>query len=610
MVYLANDLRLERRVAIKVMHGHLVEDENFIRRFEQEARSAARLAHANVVGVFDQGVDAGLPYLVMEYLPGITLRELLKQQRRLTAEQALEIGEAVLAGLAAAHAAGIVHRDLKPENVLLADDGRIKIGDFGLARAVSANTTTGQALLGTIAYLSPELVTRGVADARSDIYAFGIVMFEMLTGQQPFKGEQAMQIAYQHAHGEVPRPSTLVPEIDPELDELVRWMTSREPELRPVDGGEALEALRRARGGAPLGSTSVLPVTGVIGAVTPATTVLSDADRNALAGGTAPVRADPPPSQTPVGRVRGAAARRRRRGRWIALVAVLLIAVAGGAGWWWGQGPGSQVAIPAVEGLDPEAAQTLLAGHELTAVLFECSSVDVAQGLAVRTEPGAGSLVDRGAEVRMCVSTGPELLPVPTLVGLAEAQARDEIEAAGFVFGRVVERRFDGGTAGTVLLAVDENGEGLGETFPERATIDLILSAGSIPSVEGMTVQAATQALAAVDLTVDATLSADEHHEEVPEGDVIGVLPNTDPVRAGDTVGLRLSLGPQLYPVPDVTGMSVREAIQTIEAAGFSAEVSALQILWDAATVTRTEPGAGSMLAHGKTVVIRYQLFG
>ena len=159
-VYVAEDLRLERQVAVKVMHGHLADDAAFRRRFIQEARSAARLSHPNVVNVFDQGQDAHMAYLVMEYLPGITLRDLLKQQQRLTASQAYEVSEAVLAGLAAAHTAGIVHRDLKPENVLLADDGRIKIGDFGLARAASANTTTGQALLGTIAYLSPELVTR------------------------------------------------------------------------------------------------------------------------------------------------------------------------------------------------------------------------------------------------------------------------------------------------------------------------------------------------------------------------------------------------------------------------------------------------------------------
>ncbi|MFZ2964335.1 MAG: protein kinase, partial [Rhodoglobus sp.] len=242
-VYLATDLRLERRVAIKVMHGHLADDSKFKERFIQEARSAARLAHPNVVNVFDQGQDSDMAYLVMEYLPGITLRDLLQEHKLLNTEQTLDIMEAVLSGLAAAHKSGIVHRDLKPENVLLADDGRIKIGDFGLARAASANTATGAALLGTIAYLSPELVTRGVADTRSDIYAVGIMMYEMLTGEQPFKGEQPMQIAYQHANETVPKPSARNGKVPPELDELVLWATSRDPEQRPKDARAMLDRL-------------------------------------------------------------------------------------------------------------------------------------------------------------------------------------------------------------------------------------------------------------------------------------------------------------------------------------------------------------------------------
>ena len=231
-VYLATDQRLDRLVAVKIMHGHLADDSQFKERFIQEARSAARLAHPNVVNVFDQGQDADSAYLVMEYLPGITLRELLQEYGALTSEQTMDIAQAVLAGLAAAHKAGIVHRDLKPENVLLADDGRIKIGDFGLARAASANTATGKALLGTIAYLSPELVTRGIADTRSDIYAVGIMMFEMLTGEQPYKGEQPMQIAYQHANDTVPAPSSFNARVPAEWDEIVLWATSRDPQDR------------------------------------------------------------------------------------------------------------------------------------------------------------------------------------------------------------------------------------------------------------------------------------------------------------------------------------------------------------------------------------------
>src|ERR1700712_3658405 len=257
-VYVANDLRLDRRVAIKIMHGHLADDEAFRERFVQEARSAARLAHPNVVSVFDQGQDDEMAYMVMEYLPGMTLRDLLKDYGRLTTEQTLDIMEAVLGGLAAAHKAGIVHRDVKPENVLLADDGRIKIGDFGLARAASANTATGQALLGTIAYLSPELVTRGIADARSDIYAVGIMTYEMLTGEQPFKGEQPMQIAYQHANDSVPTPSTKNPRVPVALDELVLWSTAREPDQRPRDARAMLNEVLQIQSGQ-IAATTAFP---------------------------------------------------------------------------------------------------------------------------------------------------------------------------------------------------------------------------------------------------------------------------------------------------------------------------------------------------------------
>ncbi len=243
-VYVATDLRLERRIALKVMHGHLSDDTVFQSRFIQEARAAARLADPHVVNVFDQGQDGDMAYLVMEYLPGITLRELLREQRRLTVPQTVTIMDAILSGLAAAHRAGIVHRDVKPENVLLAEDGRIKIGDFGLARATTANTATGAQLLGTIAYLAPELVTRGMADARSDIYSLGIMLYEMLVGEQPYKGEQPMQIAFQHATDSVPRPSVKNPGVPEQLDELVLWATEKSPDDRPNDAKEMLDRLR------------------------------------------------------------------------------------------------------------------------------------------------------------------------------------------------------------------------------------------------------------------------------------------------------------------------------------------------------------------------------
>lgn len=635
-VYLGNDLRLQRRVAIKIMHQHLVDDENFTRRFEQEARSAAMLGNTNVVGVFDQGVDAGMPYLVMEYLPGITLRELLKQQRLLSADQALEIGEAVLAGLAAAHDAGIVHRDVKPENVLLADDGRIKIGDFGLARAVSANTTTGQALLGTIAYLSPELVTRGIADARSDVYAFGIMFFELLTGQQPFKGEQAMQIAYQHAHSEVPVPSTLNPEVSPELDDLVRWCTQRDPDARPHSAREALDSLRAIRNGGALSTTRVLHAPGPAGA-TPSTTVLSSVDQQFLAAGAAvgagagaagaaaasavtaghgvrsragasEAQGALPPASA-VERAEDAGARRGVRGRWVAALLTLALALSAGAGWWWGQGPGSQVSIPATTGLDRESATAALVDLTLTVATAKCPSLEVTKGLVVESRPAAGTRVDRDSEVVLCLSTGPRMLPVPELDGLTVEAARAEIEAAGFAYGEVLQQRFDQGARDTVFRAVDPDGKKLGETYPEQSTISLYVSAGPMPTVPaGSSVKEATKILEDAGLTVDRSMNTKSYHDTIAKGAVIGVVTSGKAVKVGSSVGLNVSRGPELVEIPDVKDMRLGDAMQALRDLGFTPTTFLPEALWGLAEADGTNPKAGERVPKGAEIRVKASL--
>jgi serine/threonine protein kinase len=245
-VFEARDLRLERTVAIKIVHQHLLSDSSFIERFEAEAKNAAKLNHPNLVNVLDQGEDGSIVYLVMEYVPGMTLRDAIKRFGALEAHRSLELLEYVLSGLAAAHRAGILHRDIKPENILLADDGRVKLADFGLSRAVSANTQTAS-VIGTVAYLSPELVTRGVADARSDVYAIGILLFELVTGQQPYQGEQAVQVAFQHANSRVPAPSTVRAGVPAEIDDLVLWATAKDPIDRPADARELLAAVSEAK---------------------------------------------------------------------------------------------------------------------------------------------------------------------------------------------------------------------------------------------------------------------------------------------------------------------------------------------------------------------------
>jgi len=427
-VYLATDLRLERRVAVKIMHAHLADDASFRDRFIQEARSAARLAHPNVVNVFDQGQDAGLAYLVMEYLQGITLRDLLGEYGRLTPDQTMDILEAVLAGLVAAHKAGIIHRDLKPENVLLADDGRIKIGDFGLARAATSHTASGQALLGTIAYLSPELVTRGIADTRSDIYAVGIMMYEMLVGEQPFRGEQPVQIAYQHANDSVPAPGLKNPEVPAALDDLTLWATARDPEQRPRDARAMLDQLfetqqliRDGRSGTGPQATTVLPAAAATTRLTPVQS--------------RPVRDRPRTAAVPVGaptRLAMAAARAKRRGAWTFVAVLVAGLLAAGTGWWFGVGPGGTphaaasapvvalagdteraVPVPAVRGTGAPAATRLLhtAGFRLGPTLHVVSVRPA--GTVVRVADTDGTALPGTASVpartvlRLVVSTGP-----------------------------------------------------------------------------------------------------------------------------------------------------------------------------------------------------------
>ena len=245
-VYLATDLRLERKVAVKVMHDHLVDDADYAAKFIREARHTARLAHPNIVSVFDQGHEGDILFLVMEYLPGITLRELLNDYGSLTVEQALDITTAVLQALVVAHREGILHRDVKPENVMLVNDGRIKVGDFGLARPVTSATETGKSLLGTVAYIAPELLTRGQADNRSDLYSVGVMLYEMLAGKQPFTGDSPMQIAMQHAKKQMPLASLTNPFVGQAVDDVIQWSTAKDPNDRPKDARAFLEALRKA----------------------------------------------------------------------------------------------------------------------------------------------------------------------------------------------------------------------------------------------------------------------------------------------------------------------------------------------------------------------------
>ncbi|MFC6355857.1 Stk1 family PASTA domain-containing Ser/Thr kinase [Luethyella okanaganae] len=601
-VYLATDLRLERRVAIKIMHGHLADDNTFKSRFVQEARSAARLAHPNVVNVFDQGQDSDMAYLVMEYLPGITLRDLLKDYSKLTPEQTIDIMEAVLGGLAAAHKAGIVHRDLKPENVLLADDGRIKIGDFGLARAASANTATGQALLGTIAYLSPELVTRGVADARSDIYALGIMMYEMLTGEQPFVGEAPMQIAYQHANDSVPMPSSKNPTVPRELDELVLWATAKDPEDRPRDARAMLDQLLDveklvrdpATAVAGIQPTMLLP-----NGIDPLT---ADAETQIL-GGTVPKHRTGPVEPSSTTRLAAKAASRKHKGYWLFALVVLLAALAGGTGWYFGAGPGSQVSVPQVVGKTKEDATALLEGTELAVSLSERNDADVPEGAVSGTYPAGGQSVRKGSTVTLFISLGPAILPVTAVAGLSEDAARQAL--AAFTVGDSIREFSSEVPAGIVIAALDKDGNPLGEQYPEKQKITLVVSVGPIPDVAGKSVAGATAMLQSVGLS--AVPGEPEFSDEFPKDTVIAaVRASNAPVRVSDTLTLRVSKGQDVVAVPTVIGKTIAAARTELEALGFVVVADIPGFTEGVLTVNYQRPDAGKELKRGSTVKIYF----
>lgn len=606
-VYLATDLRLERRVAIKVMHGHLADDNTFKTRFVQEARSAARLAHPNVVNVFDQGQDADMAYLVMEYLPGITLRDLLKDYKRLTPEQTIDILDAVLSGLAAAHKAGIVHRDLKPENVLLADDGRIKLGDFGLARAASANTATGQALLGTIAYLSPELVTRGVADARSDIYALGIMTYEMLTGEQPYVGEAPMQIAYQHANESVPAPSTRNPAVPHELDELVLWATSRDPDARPADARIMLErlrevepALRSSQPRAAAGDTMVIAA--LAGAPTAETRVLSPVGRAAVAPATATgeVGADGDAAT-----LTDTANRRRRRGYWILALILLVTGLAAGTGWYFGAGPGSLATVPDTTGMLPDNATQVLQDAGFQVEPAERHDPEVPTGQVSGTDPENGALTRRGSTVQLFVSLGPQLLDVPQVAGMPEADARNALEA--FTVADDAVDQYSGDVeSGAVIGVLDASGAPVAATYPERGGLTLVVSVGPVPPVEGLAVGEAQARLEQAGLTVE--LAEPQFSSDVPVDVVITADWLDDPMNPGDVVRLTASKGPELLEVPNViTGQTIAEAREQLEAAGFTVASNVPNFLEGAVVASVQSPAAGEQVERGTEVTVNFQ---
>lgn len=613
-VYLAEDQRLDRKVALKVIHPHLASDASFREKFIREAKMAAKLSHPNLVNVFDQGEDGEVAYLAMEYVPGITMRDALKDFGALDAKRALDLFEPMLSGLAAAHRAGVLHRDLKPENILLANDGRIKLGDFGLARDIANNTSTGS-LVGTVAYLSPELVTRGVADARSDVYAAGIILFELLTGRQPYQGEQAVQIAYQHANENVPAPSSFKADIPPIMDELVLWATARDAAHRPHDAAELLEVVQRAR--KELGNknatlslatfdrnkTSVMPEanfgdqTRVLESFTlddNATQVLatdsfSGHHETEIIGSMDSFENEP----TALEKL-GA----RRRGLNLLISTLLVVLLGAGAGWWFSSGPGGFAAVPDLTSRTVTDAQTALDEINANVIVVEESSSTVTKGLVIRTEPTKGSLFF-GGDIKLVVSSGPKLIAVPKLIGKNLAEATAALLSAGFQLGQV-ESWFNSAPLGQVFDYLGSDGAAI----PQGSAVDLQLSLGSIPVVAGVDQAVAIAALEAAGLKVANVTQ--EFSDTIAGGQVISVMPLTEPIGKDGEVTLVVSKGPNIVIMPRVVGETILAAKSILETMGLRVTVDTNQVQsrWGIAKVKSTTAAEGAQLRFGDNVTI------
>lgn len=633
-VYRAVDTRLDRVLALKVMHPGLAADTGFVERFIREAKAVARLSHPNVVGVFDQGTDGTYVYLAMEYVAGCTLRDVLRERGALPPRAALDILEPVLAALGAAHRAGLVHRDAKPENVLIGDAGRVKVADFGLVRGVDSQTSASGALLGTVSYLAPEQIGGGTVDERTDVYACGVMLYEMLTGAKPYSGDTAMQVIMRRLNEDVPPPSAAVPGLAPRLDALVARATSRDPAGRPADAVALLAEVRAVRAqlsaqeldhrpaGAPAQAVGVGPEdpTSVVPRLPGAGPAAADAGVGVGAAEdelhhTTRLLPPPPPQDRPpagavpaahasaappaAGRPRGGFRLPRGRRGPLAVLVALLVVLGVAAGVWY-INDGQFTHVPGVLSLPQAEAEHKLDAAGLDAAVRQDFSLTVPRGSVIATDPEPGKRIRSNGTVTLTVSKGPRQVKVPDVSGAALAQAQAQLKAAGLVPGTVARSFNDSVPQGAVIVTDPPAGREMAPGTPVTITV----SRGSpvdVPDVIGKSVADAQQQLQDAGLTV--VVAPEQVYSDEADKDTVALESPDRGTQAakGDTVTITVSKGQQTFAVPDVTGKKRSEAEQTLKAAGFEVRVISL---FFGDTVFSQSPDGGDQAPKGATVTL------
>jgi eukaryotic-like serine/threonine-protein kinase len=602
-VYLAEDQELGRRVAIKILNGRHANDDQFIERFRREAKNAAALNHPNIVSIYDRGNAEDTYYIAMEYLDGKTLKELIIGRGAAPVNVAIEYARQILSALRFAHRHGIVHRDIKPHNVLVDGEGRVKVTDFGIARAGTSQMTETGSIVGTAQYLSPEQAKGGEVDQRSDLYSLGVVLYELLTGKTPFEGDTPVEIAMKHLSNAPKPPSKLRPDIPEELDMVILRALAKNPDDRYQSADEMEADLERVARGAPVAAATVDSATQVLRRVPPAAPTPTDSTAATMIAPSpsARMRDVPPPPviEDEDYEERGGA----ERPLWPWLVALLFVIVAAVAGYFvWSELSGSKVMEPVNSYQGERAAQAerqIRAAH-LVPVVQRGSSEKYKPGVVFKQDPAASSRVARGGTVTIFVSTGPPKVKVPDVKGEQWSQAQQTLTNAGFT---PVEHFVGGKTKDQVTATVPAAGKLAPKGSKVRVNVESGPAQGTVPSVVGLLLPQAITALRNAGFNATPSYV----NSNAPANQVIHQNPapgSSDP--KGSTVDLQVSYGPPQVNVPSVVGETSQQAVQDLEAAGFKVNqqfVSVSDPSQDNIVQTQN-PAGGSSATKGSTVTI------
>ena len=604
-VYEAIDTRLDRKVAVKIMHPHLAQDEAFVNRFIREAKAAAALSHPNIVAVQDQGWNQnGVPavFIVMELIEGHTLREYLNERGRFEIKDAINYLTPILSALAAAHDLGIVHRDMKPENILISKEGRVKIADFGLARGEligSTMTAESSVVLGSVSYLSPEQVQRGVADSRSDVYAVGIVAFEMLTGEKPFTGDSPIQIAYMHVNQEIPSLRSKRKEIPEALDTLISKATDRDPDKRPRTAGEFLKSLESIQ-------SEIDPKTNQMKlALDLPMEPIKEKPRGKMKKAVEKEKEESIEVKETTQEIRAAkekkkkASKRVRRNRKVAIILAIALGI---GGWYTLVGPGSRVVVPSVVGGTYEQALSTLTPLGLTTVILEKRfDEDIAKGAIIETSPPGGGRVESGGEVKLIVSKGPERYIIPSVAGLTPEAATNALEKFPLIVGANTEVFNKEIPKGFVISTKPESGTEVKRDTPVSLVISKGVETVALVSYSGKSGEQALNELNDLGFDVESTYA---FNERVLSGVVISQTPTgVDVAPKGSTVVLVISKGSQYVFIPNVFSLDQIKATQALQDLQLKVVVKKLGTK-KVKKVTNISPKVGSKVKRGSVVTI------